>query len=131
VDAVKVEVHVADAVVPARVHVVNDPVTPVSARIIVPVGVMNVPREVSVTVTLQVDPWLITTGVIHDIVVVVTRRFTTTLVVPLLELWVESPEYVAMILAGPAVLAVKVEVHVAVAVVPPRLHVVNAPVTPV
>ncbi len=130
-DAVKVEVHVADAVVPARVHVVNDPVTPVSARIIVPVGVMNVPREVSVTVTLQVDPWLITTGVIHDIVVVVTRRFTTTLVVPLLELWVESPEYVAMILAGPAVLAVKVEVHVAVAVVPPRLHVVNAPVTPV
>jgi len=131
VDAVKVEVHVADAVVPARVHVVNDPVTPVSARIIVPVGVMNVPREVSVTVTLQVDPWLITTGVIHDIVVVVTRRFTTTLVVPLLELWVESPEYIAMILAGPAVLAVKVEVHVAVAVVPPRLHVVNAPVTPV
>ncbi len=130
-DAVKVEVHVADAVVPARVHVVNDPVTPVSARIIVPVGVMNVPREVSVTVTLQVDPWLITTGVIHDIVVVVTRRFTTTLVVPLLELWVESPEYIAMILAGPAVLAVKVEVHVAVAVVPPRLHVVNAPVTPV
>jgi len=29
VEAVKVEVQVADAVVPASVHVVNDPVTPV------------------------------------------------------------------------------------------------------
>jgi hypothetical protein len=28
-DAVKVEVHVAEAVVPTRVHVVNVPVTPV------------------------------------------------------------------------------------------------------
>ena len=56
VDAVKVEVHVADAVVPARVHVVKDPVTPVSLSATVPVGVMNVPPEVSVTVTVQVDP---------------------------------------------------------------------------
>ena len=55
-DAVKVEVHVADAVVPARVHAVNDPVTPVSESPTVPVGVMAVPRDVSVTVTLQVEP---------------------------------------------------------------------------
>ena len=55
--AVKVEVHVAEAVVPVKVHVVNDPVTPVSVRATVPVGARNVPAvEVSVTVTLQVEP---------------------------------------------------------------------------
>ena len=51
-----VEVHVADAVVPARVQAVKEPVTPVSESPIVPVGVINVPGEVSVTVTLQVEP---------------------------------------------------------------------------
>ena len=84
--AVKVEVHVADAVVPAKVQVVNDPVTPVWLNATVPVGVMNVPAEESVTVTLQVEPWLITTGVVQLTVVVVARGLTTMLVVPLLEL---------------------------------------------
>jgi hypothetical protein len=57
VDAVNVDVHVAEAVVPARVHVVNEPVTPVCVRATVPVGARNVPAvEVSVTVTLQVEP---------------------------------------------------------------------------
>ena len=84
VDAVTVEVQVAEAVVPARVHVVNDPVTPVSLRATVPVGVTNVPAaELSVTVTLQVDPWLITTGVVQLTVVVVVRGLTTMLAVPL------------------------------------------------
>ena len=86
-----VDVHVAEAVVPARVHVVNDPVTPVSLRATVPVGVMNVPAEVSVTVTLQVEAWLMTTGVVHETAVVVTRGLTTMLVVPLLEACVVSP----------------------------------------
>ena len=86
VDAVNVEVHVADAVVPARVHVVNDPVTPVSLNVTVPVGVRNVPAEVSVTVTVHVEPWLTTTGVVQETAVVVARLFTTMLVVPLLEL---------------------------------------------
>ena len=76
--------HVADAVVPARVHVVNDPVTPVSLRVTVPVGVRNVPAEVSVTVTVHVEPWLTTTGVVQDTAVVVALLFTTMLVVPLL-----------------------------------------------
>jgi len=85
VDAVNVEVQVADAVVPARVHVVNDPVTPVSLRATVPVGVTKVPAaEVSVTVTLQVEPWLITTGVAQLTVVLVVLRLTTMLAVPLL-----------------------------------------------
>ena len=82
----KVEVHVADAVVPAKVHVVNVPVTPVSARATVPVGVMNVPAEVSVTVTVQVEAWLATTGEVQLTAVVVARRLTTIFVVPLLEL---------------------------------------------
>jgi hypothetical protein len=82
---VKVEVHVADAVVPANVQVVNVPVTPVSLKATVPVGVMNVPATVlSVTVTVQVEAWLITTGVVQLTVVVVVLGLTTTLVVPLL-----------------------------------------------
>ena len=83
----KVEVHVAEAVVPAKVHAVNVPVTPVSVRATVPVGVRKVPAaDVSVTVIVQVDAWLATTGVAQLTVVVVVRGLTTTLVVPLLEL---------------------------------------------
>ena len=84
--AVNVEVHVAEAVVPDKVHVENVPVTPVSDKATVPVGVMKVPAEVSVTVTVHVEPWLATTGVVQLTVVVVARLFTTMLVVPLLEL---------------------------------------------
>ena len=79
----KVDVHVATAVVPLNVHVVKDPVTPVWVRETVPVGVVA-PAEVSVTVTVHVDPWLITTGVVQETDVVVTCGLTTTLVVPLL-----------------------------------------------
>ena len=81
---VKVEVQVADAVVPERVHVVKDPVTPVSESVTVPVGVMKVPAELSVTVTLHVDPVFTFTGVVQLTVVVVARLLTSTLVVPLL-----------------------------------------------
>ena len=83
--AVNVEVHVAEAVVPARVQVVNVPVTPVSLSATVPVGVMNVPAELSVTVTLHVEPTFTTTGVVQVTVVVLVRLFTRMLVVPLLE----------------------------------------------
>jgi hypothetical protein len=67
---VNVEVHVALAVVPDRAHVVNVPVTPVSDSDTAPVGVVAL-VEVSVTVTVQVDAWLITTGVVQLTVVVV------------------------------------------------------------
>jgi hypothetical protein len=80
---VNVEVHVAEAVLPARVQVPNDPVTPVSVSVMVPVGVVGT-VEVSVTVTVQVDGWLMTTGVAQLTVVVVPCRLTTMLVVPLL-----------------------------------------------
>ena len=77
---------VAEAVVPARVHVVKVPATPVSLNATVPVGVMNVPAEVSVTVTLQAEVAPTCTGVTHDTVVVVVLGLTTILVVPLLPL---------------------------------------------
>ena len=88
-----VEVQVADAVVPARVHVVNDPVTPVSVSETVPVGVVAPVAEVSVTVTVHVEPWFATTGVVHETVVVVLWMpwLTATVAVPLLALWVVSP----------------------------------------
>ncbi len=90
--AVNVEVQVAEAVVPARVHVVNVPVTPVWLRVRVPVGVRNVPAvEVSVTVTLHVEAWPTTTGVVQLITVVVVLGFTTMLAVPLLPVWLVSP----------------------------------------
>ena len=82
--AVNVEVQVAEAVVPANVQVVNVPATPVSESVTVPVGVMNVPGELSVTVTLHVDPVLTGTGVVQLTVVVVARSVCVMLVVPLL-----------------------------------------------
>jgi hypothetical protein len=86
--AVKVEVHVADTVVPANVQVVNVPLTPVSVRARAPVGVVAPVLEVSVTVTVQVDPWLAMTGLVQETVVEVLAAgwFTVTLAVPLLEL---------------------------------------------
>lgn len=86
-----VEVHVALAVVPARAQAVNVPVTPVSVTVTVPVGVMNAPGDVSVTVMVHVEAWLIATGVAQLIVVVVDLRLTTIEVVPLLPLWALSP----------------------------------------
>ena len=68
---VKVEVQVADAVVPANVHVVNVPVTPVSVRLTVPVGVVAPVADVSVTVTVQVELWPTTTGLVQLTAVVV------------------------------------------------------------
>ncbi len=84
--AVKVDVHVVAAVVPDRVHVVNRPLTPSSESVSVPFGATNGPGEVSVTVTEQVEPWLITTGLVQVMVVDVARGLTTRLVAPLLEL---------------------------------------------
>ena len=69
--AVNVELHVAVEVVPARTQVVNVPVTPVSPRLTVPVGVVAPVGEVSVTVTLHVERSLTTTGVVQLTVVVV------------------------------------------------------------
>ncbi len=82
-----VDVHVAAAVVPLRLQVVKvPPVMPVSDSATVPVGVMKVPAELSVTVTVQVEPWLATTGEVQVTAVIVVRGLTTMLAVPLLPL---------------------------------------------
>jgi hypothetical protein len=54
--AVNVDVHEAVVVVPDNEHDVKLPVTPVWARVTVPVGVVAPVVEVSVTVTVQVEP---------------------------------------------------------------------------
>jgi hypothetical protein len=46
--------HDADAVVPVRVHVPPNVPLPLVVSVTTPVGVMNVPGEVSVTVTVQI-----------------------------------------------------------------------------
>ena len=81
VEAVNVLVHVAvPAVVPAaKVQVVNVPVTPLVVKVTEPVGVLTGAGEVSVTVAVQVDPWLTTTGLVHVTAVVVVRLLTVTL----------------------------------------------------
>jgi len=77
---VNVEVHVAvPAVVPAaKVHVVNVPVTPDTVNVTEPVGVLTGAGPVSVTVAVQVDPWLTTTGLVQLTAVVVLRPPTVT-----------------------------------------------------
>jgi len=85
---VNVEVHVAvPAVVPAaKVHVVNVPVTPDTVNVTEPVGVLTGAGPVSVTVAVQVDPWLTCTGLTQVTLVVVVRwpTFTVAGVVVLL-----------------------------------------------
>ena len=87
---VNVEVHVAvPVVVPAaKLHAVNVPVTPDTAKVTEPVGVTGLPAvELSVTVTLHAEPWLTTTGLAQVTLVVVVLRLTVTvaaaLVLPL------------------------------------------------
>ena len=71
---------------------------PVLLRPIVPLGVIAVPGEVSVTVTVQLVE-LFTTIVVgwHDIAVVVVRSVTVIVVVPWLVLWLVSAGKVAVI----------------------------------
>ena len=69
---------VADAPVPARVHV------PPGVKVTVPVGVVGV-DETSVTVAVQLVAWLMNTvDGVHATVVVVGRLLTVTLALPVL-----------------------------------------------
>jgi len=89
-----VAVKVTEQLPETRAHVVelNEPAGPVSVNVTVPVGVIIVPGEVSVTVAVHVDPCPITTGVLQMTAVEVLRLFTVTLAAALvLVLWVESP----------------------------------------
>ena len=57
-------------------------VTTLLDTVTVPVGVMNAPGELSVTVTVHSEPWLIATGDAQETVVVVVRCVTVITVLP-------------------------------------------------
>jgi len=78
---VAVAVNVTEQLPDTRVQVVelNDPAGPVSVKVTVPVGVVTVPAEVSVTVAVQDEAWFTTTGLVQTTPVEVLRLFTVTL----------------------------------------------------
>ena len=79
--------HVVVAPDPARTQVNGkDPGLSV-AKPTLPVGVIVVPEEVSVTVAVQELPWLTTTGVAQARLMVVVRRLTV-----MLAAWLVLPE---------------------------------------
>ena len=64
-----------------RVHVVelNEPAGPVSVKVTVPVGVVTVPAEVSVTVAVHDEATPTTTGLVQTTAVEVVLGLTVTL----------------------------------------------------
>jgi hypothetical protein len=89
-DAVKLTPQLAEAPVPLKLQgePVKEPVAvPVAVKATVPAGVIAVPAvEVSVTVAVQVEGWLTTTGLVHETAVLVVRGFTVTLAAVVVEL---------------------------------------------
>jgi hypothetical protein len=83
---VKLTKHVAAAPLPDSVQVVvlNTPADPVFAKLTVPLGVIAIPLELSVTVAVQVDAWFTTTDAGAQLrVAVVILLLTVTIVLPL------------------------------------------------
>ena len=78
---VAVAVKVTEQLPETKVHVVelNEPAGPVSVKVTVPVGVVTVPADVSVTVAVHEEAWFTTTGLVHTTAVEVVRGFTVTL----------------------------------------------------
>jgi hypothetical protein len=60
------------------------------ARVTVPIGVLTVPGEVSITVTLHVDSWLTTTGLMQVTVVSVKRGVIASPIMAKGEYWVSK-----------------------------------------
>ncbi len=78
---VAVAVKVTEQLPDARAHVVelNEPAGPVSVKVTVPVGVVTVPGDVSVTVAVHDEACPTTTGLVQTTAVEVLRLFTVTL----------------------------------------------------
>jgi len=75
----------------------------------VPVGLMNAPGELSVTVAVQLVPWLIATVLGEHATVNVTFRLVTLSdAVPELPVWTASGLYVAVIVWVPVPMTVGV-----------------------
>ncbi len=108
---VAVAVNVTEQLPDTRAHVVelNEPAGPVSVKVTVPVGVVTVPGDVSVTVAVHDEACPTTTGLVQVTAVDVARRLTVTLAAALvLTACVESPPYAPVINAVPVAVAVKV-----------------------
>ena len=83
-----VTVQTADAPVPdsTQLPLKTPPDVLFVARAKLPVGVIGVPGEVSVTVTVQSDPWLTVTGDVHVIAVEVVLAVTVMVAAVVVEL---------------------------------------------
>jgi hypothetical protein len=78
-DPATVPVNVTLQLPETNVHGLGVPRVPVPvtmANRTVPGGVLAVPAAVSVTVAVQVEAWLMNTGVLQETAVAVVRRFT-------------------------------------------------------
>ena len=78
---VAVAVRVTEQLPETRAQVVelNEPAGPVSVKVTVPVGVVTVPGDVSVTVAVHDEACPTTTGLVQTTAVEVLRLFTVTL----------------------------------------------------
>ena len=134
--AVPVPLQVAAAVVPDSVHSTGAFALLNMGRIIVPVGVVGAPVDVSVTVAVHVTSWFVTTVVgLHTRPRVVVCRLATVICTEAeFAGYVESPLYCAVTVAAPAVVAEKVVVQKPESgpnSVRVQVGGVNVPVTPV
>jgi hypothetical protein len=125
VEPVKLSEQDADEPPPASVQLslVGETPAPLAFSVIVPVGVVVVPGEVSLTVTVQLLAWPMTTGLVQLIDVDVARLFTVA--VPLagpLAAWLVSPAYDVDAVIVPVVLPVKLTEQLADAPLPDRVQ---------
>ncbi len=86
---VKVTEQVPDTRV--QLGLVGETPAPLAAKLTVPLGVLDVPGEMSVTVAVQVLAWPTTTGVSQLTAVEVVRALTVMEALPELVAWVVSP----------------------------------------
>jgi len=105
--AVKVTEHLPETRV--QVAELKDPAAPVSVKLTRPVGVIDVPGDVSDTVAVHEEAWFTTTGLEQFKVVEVVRGFTVIIATALvLPPWDESPPYVPVTNAFPVAVGVNV-----------------------
>ena len=105
--AVKVTEHLPETRV--QVAELKDPASPVSVKLTRPVGVIDVPGDVSDTVAIHEEAWFTTTGLEQFKAVELVRGFTVIIAAVLvLPPWDESPAYVPVTNAFPIAVEVNV-----------------------
>ncbi len=106
-------VNVTEHVPSARVHeaALKLPAAPVLVNDTLPVGVVAVPGEVSVTVVVHVDACPTNTGLVHDTAVADARTVTVIEPEPELVACIVSPLYDPVMVAVPVAVPVNVTEH--------------------